>query len=163
MARDERRYHHGDLKSALLARTLERIHSRGADAVSLREVARIAGVSATAAYRHFADKRALLAAAAVEVDEKLAREIASSKDLRTAVRALLSQARDRPAEMTLWLEARPPGAARARHALLSRLSPTLANANRALVWSAVIGALHEGVRGHDEAEAALAALGEWLD
>ena len=62
----ERRYHHGDLRTALLAEGLRLVESAGAEAISLREVARAAGVSATSVYRHFPDKRALMTALAQE-------------------------------------------------------------------------------------------------
>ena len=57
-----RPYHHGDLRAALLDAADALVEKGGDGAVSLREVARAAGVSATAAYRHFTDKEALLAA-----------------------------------------------------------------------------------------------------
>ncbi|MFC4290814.1 TetR/AcrR family transcriptional regulator [Sphingorhabdus arenilitoris] len=57
---DTPRYHHGDLRGALIAAGLELIKERAADDLSLREVARHVGVSATAIYRHFPDKQALL-------------------------------------------------------------------------------------------------------
>src|SRR5215217_2092580 len=60
----ERPYHHGDLRAALIAEGLRLVESAGADAISLREVARGAGVSATSVYRHFPDKRALMMALA---------------------------------------------------------------------------------------------------
>ena len=62
----ERKYHHGDLREALLAEGLRLIEAGGAEGLSLREVARAAGVSATAVYRHFPDKRALMQALARE-------------------------------------------------------------------------------------------------
>lgn len=61
-----RPYHHGDLRTALLGEGLRLVEEGGADALSLREVARAAGVSATAVYRHFPDKRALMVALAQE-------------------------------------------------------------------------------------------------
>jgi AcrR family transcriptional regulator len=54
-------YHHGDLKNALQAAASELLAQRGAEAVSLREISLAAGVSHAAAYRHYADKQALLA------------------------------------------------------------------------------------------------------
>ena len=54
-------YHHGDLKSALQAAASTLIRQRGVEAVSLREISQAAGVSHAAAYRHYADKQALLA------------------------------------------------------------------------------------------------------
>jgi AcrR family transcriptional regulator len=59
-----RAYHHGDLKNALIDAALERIAHDGVRALSLREVARRAGVSHTASYRHFSSKESLLAAIA---------------------------------------------------------------------------------------------------
>jgi AcrR family transcriptional regulator len=56
-----RTYHHGDLKNALQAAASALIAQRGAEAVSLREISQAAGVSHAAAYRHYADKQALLA------------------------------------------------------------------------------------------------------
>jgi AcrR family transcriptional regulator len=60
------RYHHGMLRKALVDATLELIAAQDASAVSLREVARRAGVSAAAPYHHFKDKSTLLAAVAEE-------------------------------------------------------------------------------------------------
>jgi AcrR family transcriptional regulator len=56
------RYHHGDLRSALLEEGLARLEAGPAEALSLREIARNVGVSATAVYRHFPDKAALIRA-----------------------------------------------------------------------------------------------------
>jgi AcrR family transcriptional regulator len=59
---EPRRYHHGDLRAALIEAGLKLIEERAADDLGLREVARAVGVSATAVYRHFADRGALMAA-----------------------------------------------------------------------------------------------------
>lgn len=56
------RYHHGDLRRALLEEALRTIETLGVDALTLRTVGDRLGVSRTALYRHFADKQALLAA-----------------------------------------------------------------------------------------------------
>lgn len=55
-------YRHGDLREALLAAGLAMARAGGPDAVVLREATRQAGVSPNAAYRHFADRSALLRA-----------------------------------------------------------------------------------------------------
>lgn len=60
----KRGYHHGDLARALVKAAVEIIESQGLDALTLRETAAAVGVSHTAAYRHFEDKTALLAAIA---------------------------------------------------------------------------------------------------
>src|SRR5215211_6045080 len=59
-----RSYHHGDLRRALLDAALALLRASGLDALTLRAVARAAGVSQTAPYRHFADRAALLAGVA---------------------------------------------------------------------------------------------------
>ena len=56
------RYHHGDLRAALIEEGLVQLESKAPDEVSLREIARNVGVSATAVYRHFPDKAALFKA-----------------------------------------------------------------------------------------------------
>lgn len=67
-----RTYHHGDLRSALVAEGLKLLAESDAEHLSLREVARNVGVSATAVYRHFPDKQALLGALAFEGGRLLA-------------------------------------------------------------------------------------------
>ncbi|MEM6707933.1 MAG: TetR/AcrR family transcriptional regulator [Pseudomonadota bacterium] len=64
MAEAQRNYHHGDLPDVLMAKALEEIDRVGVQGLSLRALARAAGVSATAPYRHFPSKRCLLAALA---------------------------------------------------------------------------------------------------
>ncbi|MDA8099897.1 MAG: TetR/AcrR family transcriptional regulator [Nitrospiraceae bacterium] len=54
-------YHHGDLRTALLDAAVRLLKKRGPEEISLRELARIAGVSQAAPYRHFRDKEELLA------------------------------------------------------------------------------------------------------
>jgi AcrR family transcriptional regulator len=61
-----RPYHHGNLRRALLDEALATIRTEGVDGLTLREIGARVGVSRTALYRHFADKRALLAAVATE-------------------------------------------------------------------------------------------------
>lgn len=62
---DRRPYHHGDLRAALLAGAERTLAERGPSAISLRELAREAGVSHAAPGRHFKDKKALLDALAL--------------------------------------------------------------------------------------------------
>jgi AcrR family transcriptional regulator len=59
-----KRYHHGDLRNALIRAGQALLAEEGIAGLDLRKVARAAGVSHTAPYRHFADKQALLAAIA---------------------------------------------------------------------------------------------------
>jgi AcrR family transcriptional regulator len=69
--RTSQSYHHGNLKQELLNASLDLIREGGSEAFTLREVARRAGVSHNAPYRHFRDKEALLAALAAEGFERL--------------------------------------------------------------------------------------------
>ncbi len=61
-----REHHHGDLRRALVDATLDLIAAGGSHDVTLRAVARAAGVSHMAPYNHFADKAALIASAGAE-------------------------------------------------------------------------------------------------
>lgn len=65
-AAEKHPYHHGDLRNALLDAARALAQELGGDRITLREVARRAGVSHTAAYHHFADKNDLLRALAVQ-------------------------------------------------------------------------------------------------
>jgi len=64
-------YHHGDLRAALIAEGLRMLEEREDADLSLREIARAVGVSATAVYRHFPDKEALRAALAFAAYDRL--------------------------------------------------------------------------------------------
>jgi AcrR family transcriptional regulator len=66
-------YHHGNLESAALVQGLATLSEGDVDDLSLREIARKIGVSATALYRHFPNKKALLNALAQEGLDMLAR------------------------------------------------------------------------------------------
>ncbi|MCW7946391.1 TetR family transcriptional regulator [Streptomyces hygroscopicus] len=75
-----RRYHHGDLRAALLARAQETLREKGPAALSLRELARDLGVSHAAPSRHFKDKQALLDALALTGFDRLAEIITASQE-----------------------------------------------------------------------------------
>ncbi len=71
MPRPRLPYHHGDLRNALIAAAAQMVEQGGQERFSLREAARSVGVTANAAYRHFADKSALLTAVAASGFEEL--------------------------------------------------------------------------------------------
>lgn len=73
MPSETRRYHRGDLRAALVEAGLRLAREGGAASLGLRGVTRAVGVTPNAAYRHFADRRALVLAVAVEAQEHLAR------------------------------------------------------------------------------------------
>ncbi|QIG39664.1 TetR/AcrR family transcriptional regulator [Microbacterium sp. 4R-513] len=70
--RDRPTYHHGNLREALITAGLELTRTGGPDALSLRDATRRVGVSPNAAYRHFADREALLAAIAARIQQGMA-------------------------------------------------------------------------------------------
>ena len=78
-------YHHGALREALVRAGLDLARDSGADAIVLREATRRVGVSARAAYRHFADRDALVLAVAQEALAEMAAWMArSQRGARTA-------------------------------------------------------------------------------
>ena len=84
-------YHHGDLRRALVNAALALVTEEQDWGFSLREVARRAGVSHNAPYKHFADKRDLLAAIAAAGFEALrARLVAAVAETRSADAALVA-------------------------------------------------------------------------
>jgi AcrR family transcriptional regulator len=93
-AEPERRkpYHHGSLNSALVDASIALAREGGPDRVILREAARAAGVSHSAAYRHFADREALLAEvsrhARGELAAEMRRRVARAKGPRQRLRAV---------------------------------------------------------------------------
>jgi AcrR family transcriptional regulator len=68
-------YHHGALHSALVEASIALAREGGPDRVILREAARAAGVSHSAAYRHFTDREALLAEVSQHARHELAAEM----------------------------------------------------------------------------------------
>ena len=83
MTAGSRPYHHGDLRQVLLAAALTQIEAEGVASLSLRALARLAGVSAAAPYRHFDSKRTLLAALAQQGFEGLGRQLMLARDAET--------------------------------------------------------------------------------
>ncbi|MGP4012542.1 TetR/AcrR family transcriptional regulator [Streptomyces sp. 4N124] len=75
-----RPYHHGDLRSALLATAERTLREKGVAELSLRELAREIGVSHAAPGRHFKDKQALLNALALSGYERLAQALDTADD-----------------------------------------------------------------------------------
>jgi AcrR family transcriptional regulator len=85
-------YHHGALNAALVEASIALAREGGPDRVVLREAARAAGVSHSAAYRHFADREALLAEVARcargELAAEMRRRVARAKGPRRRLRAI---------------------------------------------------------------------------
>jgi AcrR family transcriptional regulator len=97
-------YHHGDLRAACLRAALELLEEGGSGALSLRAVARRAGVAPSAPYRHYADRDALVSAVAAIGYRQLAEHLAAAspapqtpEDLAAVAVAYVQFALQRPA------------------------------------------------------------------
>lgn len=104
MPRASSSYHHGDLRAACLRAARELLEEDGSAGLSLRAVARRAGVSATAPYRHYADRDALVSAVAAEGYRELVESLATAHpdprtpdELASVAVAYVRFALDRPA------------------------------------------------------------------
>lgn len=71
-------YHHGHLRAALIDAGLHLTRTGGPEALTIREATRRAGVSPNAAYRHFADREALLSAVAAAIQHRMAARMEST-------------------------------------------------------------------------------------
>ncbi|MFF0190597.1 TetR/AcrR family transcriptional regulator [Streptomyces sp. NPDC005244] len=92
-----RPYHHGDLRRAILGAALDVIAAEGPAALSLRDLARRAGVSHAAPAHHFKDRTGLLTAIAAEGYALLAAALDAAGDLRDAGVRYVRFAREHPA------------------------------------------------------------------
>lgn len=110
-------YHHGDLRDALIAAGMAMLNQHSKQELSLRQLARDAGVSATAVYRHFPDKESLLHALATlgfammgEAQSKAASNAATSKTAAFAATgaAYVRFALAHPALFRLMFASAPP-------------------------------------------------------
>jgi AcrR family transcriptional regulator len=78
MSTSKATYHHGDLRAALVHAAMELLEESGEADLSLRAVARRAGVSPAAPYRHYADREALVSAVAAVGYRELAERLAAA-------------------------------------------------------------------------------------
>ena len=89
-----RPFHHGDLRRAIVKAALDLLSETESLELSLRELARRAGVTHNAPYKHFADKRDLLAAVSAAgfdmLTKRMAREIAALRDPQARLSAMMS-------------------------------------------------------------------------
>jgi AcrR family transcriptional regulator len=97
-------YHHGDLRAACVRAAMELLEEHGEAALSLRAVARRAGVSPAAPYRHYADREALVSAVATVGYRQLAERLAAAhpspstpEQLASVATAYVQFAIERPA------------------------------------------------------------------
>jgi AcrR family transcriptional regulator len=113
----ERRYHHGNLREALIEAALRLIAEKGPGGFTVAEAARVAGVSPAAPYRHFRDGQDLLADVALRGFERFAAALLAAWDegrpepvaaFERLGRAYLAFARNEPAYYAAMFEAGLP-------------------------------------------------------
>ena len=98
-------YHHGDLKATILGQTAVLVAERGAAALSLRELARAAGVSHAAPAHHFTDRRGLFTALATEGFRMLADALTGARpDFLDAALAYARFAIDHPGHYAVMFD-----------------------------------------------------------
>ncbi|MFD3884394.1 TetR/AcrR family transcriptional regulator [Streptomyces microflavus] len=100
----ERTYHHGDLRRAILSAALDAIAAEGPAALSLRDLARRAGVSHAAPAHHFKDRTGLLTAVAAEGYALFADALAGAPDLRERGVAYVRFAATHPAHFHVMFQ-----------------------------------------------------------
>ncbi|MBD0840836.1 MULTISPECIES: TetR/AcrR family transcriptional regulator [unclassified Streptomyces] len=126
----ERRYHHGDLRRAVLTAALDVIAADGPSALSLRDLARRAEVSHAAPAHHFKDRTGLLTAIAAEGFGLLAAALAEATDLRDSGVRYVRFAREHPAHFQVMFT---PGLLRADDLELTTARALAADALRGAV------------------------------
>src|SRR6187431_979600 len=122
---DERPYHHGDLRRSIVNAALEVLGETQSLEFSLRELARRAGVSHNAPYKHFEDKRELLAAVSAAGFESLAKRMTSEiaglgrprEQLSAMLRAYIDHGVENPALYSLMFGSYLSGPERSRPAI----------------------------------------------
>ena len=182
--RRKQAYHHGDLRTSIVRAGWQLIDKQGIAKLSLREAARLVGVSHNAPYRHFPDRESLLAALAAEGFAALGRalqEAAASGGLRAMGEAYVRFALERPQRFRLMFGGAVPiaphaalreNATRVFESLAQALAPQLPGAAgrdaSIAAWALVHGLaqllLDERVasaalRGRDRADLVRAVLG----
>ncbi|MFF1296757.1 MULTISPECIES: TetR/AcrR family transcriptional regulator [unclassified Streptomyces] len=143
-----RPYHHGDLRRAILTAALDVIASDGPSALSLRDLARRAGVSHAAPAHHFGDRTGLLTAIAAEGFGLLATALREAPDLKEAGVRYVRFAREHPAHFQVMFS---PGLLRADDLELTTARTLTGDALR----EAVSGVDPEGI------EPRLAGVAAW--
>lgn len=98
-------YHHGDLRAAILASAAGMVARRGAAELSLRELAREAGVSHAAPAHHFGDRRGLFTALAADGFTQLADALdRAHPDFHAAALAYVQFALSNPGHYSVMFE-----------------------------------------------------------
>lgn len=159
-------YHHGDLATACVDAGIQLVEAGGADALTIRGVARLAGVSHTAPLHHFPDRQALVSAVAERGFDllvgRLAAEIGPGAGPRDRLRAYgiayVLHAADHPGLFSLMFGPSPHPAGQGAYDLLIDLCAEAQSAHELpgddpyrlalLLWSSVHGLAGLFVAGH---------------
>ena len=148
MTTSRRRYHHGDLRAAILRAAEELLEKQGLEGLSLREAARRARVSHAAPYRHFPTRDALLAALAARGFERFRAEMEAAEQsggLRARGEAYVRFALAHPQLFRLMFGPRPDGG----NAALSEQA------------ARTFGSLQQSIAAHAGREAPYASIAAW--
>ncbi|OWA10976.1 TetR family transcriptional regulator [Streptomyces sp. CS227] len=145
----DRTYHHGDLRRAVLAAAEEVIRAEGPQALSLRDLARRAGVSHAAPAHHFKDRTGLLTAFAAEGWTLFAAALQAAPDLRERGVAYVRFAHEYPAHFQVMFQP----------ALLRTEDPALRAATAAAGEALRAGVA--GAPGADATQPRLAGVAAW--
>jgi AcrR family transcriptional regulator len=144
-------YHHGDLRAQLLREAGELLEKEGLAALSLREVARRAGVSHNAPYRHFPDRDSLLAALAEEGYQRFGNAL-EKRPRREMGEAYVDFALAHPQRFRLMFGGRIPGKDHRAYEALKKsfgdLGEEDAGYAAAAAWGLVHGLAHLLLDGH---------------
>jgi AcrR family transcriptional regulator len=90
MGQGPRRYHHGEVRSAAVKAALTLLEREGADAITMRALAKAVGVDHRALYRHFPDRDAVLAAVAAQGYDDLLKAFQALSDQAQPLHAAFS-------------------------------------------------------------------------
>ena len=147
-------YHHGNLRAVLLKAAAAQIEAVGAARLSLRELARQAGVSHAAPAHHFTDKRGLFTALATEafrlLHERTAPQLAQPSPLLGTGKRYVEFALEHPAHFVVMFDT----------SLLDEEDPSLQQ-ERAVAFDVLYRAVYASTGVVDEADMLAQALAAW--
>lgn len=154
-----RNYHHGEVRQTAIGEALALIEAQGADALTMRALAKAVGVDHRALYRHYPDREAVLAEVAAEgyrqlLGDQLSACEGASTPLQTAFEVFVRFALDRPHLHALMLT-RSRAAMDAHTALGEAVKAEL---EQLMVWSRLALGAEAGEREAEARDLAFAGL-----
>lgn len=143
------RYHHGDLKEALIRTALNTLDEGRGDELSLRDLARSIGVSHGAPYRHFTDREAILKVIAERVmgecvlfikNQRLRHDLTPGQKWNNILEYLIDLFKKHPKRAELLATANYENLIQEMSLLFKRFESSTPSAQ--VVWLAICGAIH---------------------